>query len=94
MSIISNEEAKKMTDLHRETNADAAHSHTFDADKIRELLKDPNTKGLRIDYGINEGKSQLIAVGVDGSGNTATAALTALYPCPGDSRCPCPPYCQ
>jgi hypothetical protein len=93
--VITTEEAKTMTDLHRKNNADAAHSHTFDAAHIRELLKDENVTGLRIDHGVgSDNKGQLIAVGVNSKSEPVTTMVSYPWICPGDPRCPCPPYCE
>ena len=93
--VITNEEAKSMTDLHRKKNADAAHSHTFDADHIRELLNAPGVTSLRIDHGMDgDNKGHLIAVGVNSKSEPVTSMVSYAFMCPGDPRCPCPPYCD
>ncbi|MCZ8021876.1 MAG: hypothetical protein O9302_14770 [Cyclobacteriaceae bacterium] len=97
---ISKKQAREWVARYRkenEGNPKVLYSETFDKDLIQELLNEPGCAGIRIYNSIDdEGKLQLILVGVDSNGknilpsneeSTSEAEILLEF----GKRCP--PYC-
>lgn len=84
----------RATIKHGETEA-----HYFGGDIIRRLLEEDKSVGIRAYYAIDDdGKKQLLLVGVDAEGNNLLPKETAATkstddPIIVDKSYPCPNYC-
>src|ERR1035437_8776509 len=84
-------DASKMTKDHRDENSGMPQAHTFEADHILSVLKQPGCTGLRIYHGKDANNSaSLLAVGTDANNNDILPATNALIV---SNPFPCPPQC-
>lgn len=100
---ISLETAKKWTANYRATiKPGETEAHYFGHESIRRVLDESRSVGIRAYYAIDDnGKKQLLLVGVDEDGNDLLpqAAGSASAQADGDpiivdQSFPCPPYCS
>lgn len=100
---ISLETAKKWTANYRATiKPGETEAHYWGAAIIRQLLDENRSVGIRAYYAIDDnGKKQLLLVGVDEDGNnllpqestTSNSASVEGDPIIVDQSAPCPPVC-
>ena len=98
---ISLETAKKWTANYRATiKPGETEAHYFGGGIIRRLLDENRSVGIRAYYAIDDnGKKQLLLVGVDEDGNNllpeeGSAKAVEGDPIIVDYSYPCPPYCS
>ena len=95
--------AKRWAANYRATIKPGEHeAHYFGAESINRVLNEDNSVGLRIYYAIDdEGKKQVLLIGVDAEGNNllpeegaaAKATTEDGGPIIVDQSVPCPPNC-
>jgi hypothetical protein len=96
--------AKQWTANYRATiKPGETEAHYFGAESVNSVMNEDKSVGLRIYYAIDDqGKKQLLLVGVDAQGNNllpeeGTAAKAAADdggPIIVDNSSPCPPICS
>lgn len=101
---ISLETAKKWTANYRATiKPGETEAHYFGHESIRRVLDESRSVGIRAYYAIDDnGKKQLLLVGVDEDGNNllpkeegaSNAAPAEGDPVVVNHSYPCPPYCS
>lgn len=98
---ISLDTAKKWTANYRATiKPGETEAHYFGGGVVRRLLDESRSVGIRAYYAIDDnGKKQLLLVGVDGDGNDLLPEGAASSNLEGDPivvnhSYPCPPYCS
>ena len=80
--------AGEWTRRYREINPGKVQGYFFGRDVLLALLAQPETKGIRFYYGLNDQTPQLVAVGANGLQNDQ---LGKAFIVADDAR-PCPPY--
>ena len=86
-SAITTTEASDMTEAYRDANPGALKGHFIGKDILNDILAQSGCMGIRIYYGIDEGKKTLVFVGADSSEDDQVTGIIAdrTESCP--SRC-------
>ena len=88
--LIDNEIAGNWTRAYREANPEGLQGHFFGRKVLESLLAQPDCKGIRFYYGLENGSQQLLAVGADHDQNDIMPGKCNV----ADESKGCPPECS
>ena len=95
--FITEQQARKMTSVYRNSKyhgeLGGINAYFFGKDKIDQILKQKDVKGIRVYYGIEYDETgkpvpQIVLIGTNADGRDITEGLIL------DNGWPCPPFCN